>query len=118
MPSPDVQAAWTDAAMTEENYRRGLGTLKNMVSLVARSGAKPILLLVPDKDEAVPGHYRGDYFQDLSDLTAGTNGQVIDLMPVFHSDLSAGKQPFRDLIDPNPEGNRLMAEAVAAAIRQ
>ena len=118
MPSPDVQAAWTDAAMTEPNYRRGLGTLKAMVSLVSRSGAKPIVLLMPDKDEAVPGHYRGEYLSDLTDLTAGANGHFIDLLPVLHAELSAGKEPFRDLIDPNPEGNRLMAEAVAAAILQ
>jgi len=118
MPSADVQAAWTDAAMTEQNYRRGLGTLRAMVSLVARAGAKPIVLLMPDKDEALPGHYRGEYSHDLSDLTAGVNGRFIDLMPVLHAELSAGKEPFRDLIDPNPEGNRLMAEAVAAAILQ
>lgn len=108
--------AWSEDSMTEQNYRRGLGTLKSMVSLVSQSGAKPILLLTPDKDESVLGRYRVDHQSDLSDLAASANGRLIDMMPVWHTELSEGREPFRDLVDPNPEGNRLLAEAVAAGI--
>jgi hypothetical protein len=110
----EAQRGWTDRAITLQNYQRGLSTLKAMVDLVSRAGAKPILLLVPDKDEAVPGRYRAEYQQDLSDLAASANGKLVDLMPAWHTELSQGREPFRDLINPNPEGNRIMADALAA----
>jgi lysophospholipase L1-like esterase len=111
-------AVWSQASMTDENYRRGLRELKDLISLVTQSGAKPIVVLTPAKDEAVPGHYRAEYRSDVSDLTASANGRFVDLMPLWHAELAEGKEPFRDLVDPNSEGNRSMAEAVAAAIRQ
>src|SRR5665213_1767020 len=63
--TPQVQVGWTADAMTEQNYRRGLETLMQIVALVSRSGAKPILLLIPDKDEVSPGRYPRDYQSDV-----------------------------------------------------
>jgi hypothetical protein len=83
-----------------------------------RLGAKPILLETPDKDEAVPGRYRGEYQNDLSDLAAGANGRLVDMMPEWHAALSSGHDLFRDLINPNPDGDRALAAAVAAAVLQ
>jgi hypothetical protein len=110
----EAQRGWTDRAITLPNYQRGLSTLKAMVDLVSRTGAKPIILMVPDKDEAVPGRYRAEFQNDLSDLAASGNGKLIDLMPAWHTELSQGREPFRDLINPNPEGNRIIANALAA----
>jgi len=114
MSSEEVQSAWTDRSITLENYQRGFSTLKAMVALVSGAGAKPIILLVPDKDEAVPGRYRAEYQKDLSDLAASANGKLVDLMPAWHTELSQGREPFRDLINPNPQGNRILADALAA----
>jgi hypothetical protein len=114
--SPDVQPAWSEASLIEPNYQRGLGTLKAIISLVSQLGAKPIVVLTPDKDESFRGRYMGEHRSDLSDLTAGANVQLIDMMSVWNAETSGGREPFRDLIDPNPEGNRLMADAVAAGV--
>jgi hypothetical protein len=114
----EAQTAWTDESLTKENYKRGLDSLKEIISLVTRLGAKPILLVTPDKDEAVPGHYRGEYQNDLSDLAAGANGRLVDMMPEWHAALSNGQNLFRDLINPNPDANRALADAVAPAVLQ
>ncbi len=105
---------WSDRSVTLENYQRGLGTLKAMVTLVSKLGAKPIILLTPDKDEAVPGRYRAHYQKDLSDLATSVNGKVLDLMPAWHTALSQGREPLRDSVDPNSEGNQAIAQALAA----
>jgi hypothetical protein len=114
--SPQIQVGWTSDALTDENYHRGLETLTQIVALASRSGVKPILLLIPDRDEASPGRYRRDYQSDLSNLAASAKGQLVDILPAWHTEVSQGHDLLRDLVDPNVNGNRLMAEAVAAAI--
>ena len=114
MSSAEAPQVWSDRSVTLENYQRGLGTLKAMVALVSRFGAKPIILLTPDKDEAVPGQYRAEYQKDLSDLAASANGKLVDLMPAWHTALSQGREPLRDSVDPNSEGNQSIAQALAA----
>jgi hypothetical protein len=114
--SYEAPAVWSEHSMTSQNYQRGMETLEAMVELASQQGAKPILLLTPDKAESVRGDYRADHRKDLSDLAEGAHGRLVDLMPAWRSALSRGREIFRDDIHPNPEGNRLMAEVVAAAI--
>jgi hypothetical protein len=114
--SSSMPPVWSVDSMTEENYNRGLGTLKAMVSLVSRLGAKSVLLVTPDKEESLKGTYRADHRKDLSDLASSTNGLLIEMMPVWRTKLSEGRELFRNDFQPNPEGNQLMAEAVAAVI--
>jgi hypothetical protein len=112
----EVKLGWTDDALTEENYQRGLASLKRIVAFVSQSGAKPILVMTPDKDEVSPGHYRREHKEDLDNIARGANGQLVDMLAPWHSETSQGHDIFRDLVDPNETGNRLMAQSVAAAI--
>jgi hypothetical protein len=114
----EAQTVWTDNSLTEQNYQRGLATLKEMVALVSRLGAKPILLLTPDRDESIPGHYRVEHRMDLNQIAADANSRMVDMMPLWHAQLSEGRELFRDMVDPTPDGNRLLADTVAAAILQ
>ena len=116
--SSSMPPVWSADSMTQENYDRGFGTLKAMVSLVVHLGAKPILLLTPDREESLKGMYRADYRKDLSDLAARTNTLLIEMMPAWHAKLSEGRELFRNDVQPNPEGNRSIAEAVAVVIQR
>ena len=84
MSSAEAQPVWSDRSIILENYQRGLGALKGMVALVSRFGAKPIILLAPDKDEAIWTR-QAQYQKDLSDLASSAGGKLVDLMPALHT---------------------------------
>ncbi len=116
MSAPESEPIWNPDSMTEENYQRGLAAMKTLVESVIRHGAKPIILLVLDKEEALQGGYRADHRQDLSDLAAEGQGQLVEVLPIWHAQLAEGHELFRDDVHPNPQGNRIVAQALSAAV--
>ena len=112
--SSEEKSIWDTNYLTQRDYESCFLTLKAMSLLVTRSGARLVVLLAPDKTESVSGRYRFDHCQDLRALSASAGGQLVELLPVWHASLVEGRNPYRDTVHPNPEGNRMMAQAVAA----
>lgn len=89
-------------------------TVARLDAFAAERGAGLICVLWPWREQyaahdPAPVHYQ----QDLIDVCASLRIPLVDLRTVL---LGAPEDPFIDMVHVNPEGCRLVAEAVAAAV--
>jgi lysophospholipase L1-like esterase len=86
------------------------------VSLVHQQNAAAIVMLVPDRDEAMRGSYKQDHISDLRGVCQLSSCRFIEALDRFHEPIRAGATLYRDDVHPNQAGNQVMANTALEAL--
>jgi len=96
----------------QKDIDASLKALRELIEIGRSNGARVIVAQHWDLDEQsgkplLPGH------EMIRKLATETGATVVQLGPAFQKDRAAGREPMRDVIHPNTDGQRVIAEALA-----
>jgi lysophospholipase L1-like esterase len=102
--------------MIKAEYQECRALLGRMVSLVHRQNAEAIVMLIPDRDEAMRGRYKQDHISDLRGVCQLPSCRFIEALDRFHEPIRSGATLYRDDVHPNQAGNQVMANTALEAL--
>jgi lysophospholipase L1-like esterase len=102
--------------MTKAEYQECRSLLGRMVSLVRHQNAAAIVMLIPDRDEAISSSYKQDHISDLRSVCQLPSCRFIEALDRFHGPIRSGAALYRDEVHPNQAGNQVMANTALEAL--
>ena len=113
---PFLQEPNLQANPTEKDLKRNIATFVRIANFVKSQQAQLIVILVEQPEEFEPKSKLANYSKQLlAQKTRELNIPYKNLREDFR--LAGGSKSFRDRIHPNPQGNKIMAIAVAKLIK-
>lgn len=102
--------------LDEKETAWALGDLKALIALARSKSARVIVLQYPDSAEV--GTAPSEGYRLIKAAAGEAGAMVYDLNPAMKAALSAGPNPYRDIIHPNAIGQRVLAAELEKAILQ
>jgi lysophospholipase L1-like esterase len=95
---------------TLEQIDESMEALRALLDLVSASHTRPAVALHMQRDE-IMAHKPNPGYERIKTIAENRGVPVIELEKRFVDSLGQGKEPYRDYIHPNAQGQRLMADA-------
>ena len=104
------------AAPRDDDHAVSLGAAEELVLLVRSEGARPIILLTPNREELERPLTAVKWRSGLFTLARRLDVAVVDVLPSLRASKLGAGVLYRDWVHPTPEANGIIARAVAGGL--